>query len=146
LRTVLLTRIQARDFLAFDDLDLHVGPALTVITGPNGVGKTNLGRCLELARAVVARHAGDTVGGAVDLFQGAGRNGATAFRVAPDLTLDRPWERQLVLTYFRAAYACGRFLDQATTQRPAAAIDAIGRARLTEESLAPLWSGTLHLW
>jgi hypothetical protein len=142
---VLLGRILARDFLAFDDLDLAVGPGLTVITGPNGVGKTNLGRCLDLARAVVAQHAGDAVGGAVDLFQSAGRNGATAFRVALDLTLDQPWERQLVLTYFRAAYACGRLLDQATTQRPAAAIDAIGRARLTEESLALLWSGTLHL-
>jgi len=142
---VLLTRIQARNLLSFDRLDLDVGAGLTVITGPNGVGKTNLGRCLELARAVVARQAGNTGGEATDLFQSAGRNGAASFRVALSLTFDRQSERHLVLTYFRTAYACGRFLDDATSRRSAAAVDMIGRARLTEESLAPLWSGTLHI-
>ncbi len=37
---VRLTKMQACDFLSFDTLDLEVGQGLTVVTGPNGIGKT----------------------------------------------------------------------------------------------------------
>jgi hypothetical protein len=93
---------------------------------------------------VIARHVSHPEGGLIDLYQGAGPYGTTAFSVALGLTLDRPWERDLVLTYARAAYACGWPAD-ITPRRTAAELDAIAHARLSEESLAPLWYGTLRV-
>ncbi|BEL04552.1 hypothetical protein Q0Z83_027430 [Actinoplanes sichuanensis] len=140
-----LTKISARDFLSFDTLELELGSGLTVLTGPNGVGKTNLGRCLDLALAVTARYAGDQFTELLASYESAGHRGASAYRVALSLTLDQPWERALVLTFMRAAYACGGLADAAEKRRTASALDAIGRARITEESLRPLWAGTLHI-
>jgi hypothetical protein len=54
-----LRKIHAQDFLSFGALDLDVGPALTFVTGPNGVGKTNLGRCVDVIYSALA-HFGDT--------------------------------------------------------------------------------------
>ncbi len=39
---MLVTRIAARDFRSYAALDLELPPGLTIVVGPNGVGKTNL--------------------------------------------------------------------------------------------------------
>jgi hypothetical protein len=142
---VLLTRIEARDFLSFPYFDFEPGPGLTVITGPNGVGKTNVGRCLDLASTVLAQLRGFAESRNLDLFQSAGHEGASKFRVALGLTFDQHWERQLILSYVRAAFACGGLPDDAEVGRTAAALDLLGRARITEQSLLPLWTGTYHI-
>ena len=57
---MLLRAIEAERFLSVGDrVHLDVPPGLTVVTGPNGVGKTNLGACLDLGRAAVGRAGGD---------------------------------------------------------------------------------------
>ena len=116
-----------------------------MITGPNGVGKTNVGRRLDLASTVMSRPRGSAESRSLDLFQSAGHQGASRFRVALGLTFDQHWERQLILSYVRAAFACGGLLDDTDVGRTAAALDALGRARITEQSVAPLWSGTYHI-
>ena len=70
---VLLRSIGAEGFLSFGDrVTLEVGSGLTVVTGPNGVGKSNLGRCLDLARAAIGRTAGDPAADRLDLYRDAG--------------------------------------------------------------------------
>ncbi|MER6590803.1 TOPRIM nucleotidyl transferase/hydrolase domain-containing protein [Micromonospora purpureochromogenes] len=96
-------------------------------------------------RATLARAAGDQASQALELFQSAGHNGASAFRIALGLTFDQPWERQLILTFMRAAYACSGLNNDATVKRQPAMLDALAQTRITEDSLAPLWSGTLHV-
>jgi hypothetical protein len=77
---------------------LDVGPGLTVVTGPSGVGKTNLGACLDLGRVIVACAAGvsGTDQDRATLYEGAGYFGAPSYRVAIDLELDQARERALV--------------------------------------------------
>nr|WP_240940220.1 AAA family ATPase [Planosporangium flavigriseum] len=140
-----MTKISAHNFLSFDVLELDLGPGLTILTGPNGVGKTNVGRCLDVALAVMARYGGGPPTEAQALYESAGNRGASAYQVALGLTLDQPWERSLILSYIRTAYACCGLGDDAAKRRNAASLDVIGRARITEESLTPLWTGTLHI-
>jgi len=142
---MLLTKIQARDFLSFDQLDMEVGPALTVVTGPNGVGKTNLGRCIDVVRVVLAHNVNPTQGDRLEVYQSAGRHGSGSFRVALGLTLDQQWERDLVRSFVQAAFACGRLPSNGPSQMTPADLDTLVRTLLIEDSLAPLWSGTLQL-
>jgi hypothetical protein len=81
----------------------------------------------------------------LELFQSAGHNGASAFHIALGLTFDQPWERQLILTFVRAAYACSGLSNDTTVNRQPATLDAVARTRITEGSLSPLWSGKLHV-
>ncbi len=142
---MLLTRIQAWDFLSFDQLDMEVGPALTVVTGPNGVGKTNLGRCIDVVRVVLTHNANTTEGGRLEVYQSAGRHGSGSFRVALGLTLDQQWERDLVRSFIQAAFACSRPPSNDPSPMTPAALDTLVRTLLIDDSLAPLWSGTLQL-
>ncbi len=92
-----LRQIEAEQFLSVGDrVLLEVAPGLTVITGPNGVGKTNLGACLDLARAVVGRAAGDPAAERLGLYESAGHDGAGSFIVALGLDLDQELERRQV--------------------------------------------------
>jgi hypothetical protein len=138
-----LTSVEAANFLSFKDFKLAVGSGRTIITGPNGVGKSNVGRCLELARAALANATGNREGLALELFANAGHNGASAFRVSLAFEFDQEWERDLVLTYVRAAYACGGLLNDREVGRQATTLDLLGRSRITSETLKPFWSGTL---
>ncbi len=139
---MLLRQIEAEQFLSVGDrVRLEVGPGLTVITGPNGVGKTNLGACLDLGRAVVGRAAGDPAAERLALYESAGHDGAGSFTVALDLDLDQAWERQRVRAFVCAAYACTMRDDPGGPS--ADDDDIVVRQWLQGDSLAPLWSGRL---
>jgi hypothetical protein len=141
---MLLRSISAEGFLSFgDQLTLDVSPGLTVVTGPNGVGKSNLGRCLDLGRAAIGRTAGDPAFDRLDLYRDAGYQGARSFEVRLGLDLDQPWERSLVRSFVCAAFACSPELQSQQQAPGPAASDAVARACIPEISLSPLWSGSL---
>ena len=67
-----LRRIEIDRFLSFgQQAELNLGPGLTVVTGPNAAGKSNIGRCLDVARAVLAAH-DDPEAEQLELYQDAG--------------------------------------------------------------------------
>src|ERR1022692_2095584 len=68
---VFLRRIKIDGFLSFGQpAELNLGPGLTVVTGPNAAGKSNIGRCLDVARAVLAAH-DDPEAERLDLYRDA---------------------------------------------------------------------------
>ena len=50
---MLVTSVELRDFRTYSRAQIHVGDSLTVVYGPNGVGKTNLLEGLYLVVRVV---------------------------------------------------------------------------------------------
>jgi recombinational DNA repair ATPase RecF len=52
-----LTGVEARDLLSFDTLQLSDLPQTLVIVGPNGGGKTNLLRLLQIILVAIDRAA-----------------------------------------------------------------------------------------
>jgi energy-coupling factor transporter ATP-binding protein EcfA2 len=140
---MLLRFIEAENFLPFGQparLDVHRD--LTVVTGPNGAGKSSLGRCLDVARAVVASATGGPAAAQLDLYQEAGYEGADSYAVRLGLDLDQPWERGLIFSYVRACYA-----SETVTNAPGDPSyedqENTVTAWLMPGSLEPLWSGTL---
>jgi hypothetical protein len=141
---VLLRRIQAAGFLSFGDVaEVVLDPSLTVVTGPNGVGKSNLGRCLELCRAVIGRTTADPVADRLDLYKDAGFQGSGQFEVRADVDLDQGWERTLVRAFVCSAFATTHELRSQPNAPSAAELDVLAREGISEESLAPMWSGSL---
>src|SRR6185437_15665140 len=128
-----------RDFLSFNESSaLRLYKGLTVLTGPNGVGKSNLARSLDVARAVLAPH-DHPESGRLDLYGQAGFEGATEFTVKLDMVLDQPWEQSLVRTHVQAAY-----LTSGPDQSPQMAgsfEESLGW--LMADSLISLMTGTL---
>src|ERR1022692_276582 len=97
---VRLRWVEAEGFLSFGGrVRLELGPGLTVVTGPNAAGKSNLGRCLDVARAAVESVLGDTAARVrLSLYDDAGYEGAGEFVVRLGLDLDQEWERNLTRT------------------------------------------------
>ena len=103
-----LRRIEIDRFLSFGQhAELNLGPGLTVVTGPNAAGKSNIGRCLDVARAVLAAH-DDPEAERLDLYQDAGYEDAPEFTIKLGIDLDQAWEQDLVRTYVRASYVASR--------------------------------------
>jgi AAA domain, putative AbiEii toxin, Type IV TA system len=137
---VLLRWVEAEGFLSFGErVRLDVGPSLTVVTGPNAAGKSNLGRCLDVARAVVESTWGDEDAlRRLSLYEDAGYEGAEEFAVRLGVDLYQEWERDLVHKFVCACFASGSPAEQ-----PSVDLDGLIVSGLERESLAPLWSGTL---
>lgn len=138
----------AQGFMSFSQLDLRINPGATVVTGPNAVGKSNLGRILDVARQVVASHAGSAPDGRLDVYERAPRHGARRFRLTLDIELDQPWEKELVATFVRAAYAMGAIglpLFANRSPLPPDARDADARRRLDPDSVDLLHRGSLTI-
>jgi hypothetical protein len=141
---VFLGSIWAQGFLSFGaPTELELGPGLTVVVGPNGVGKSNMGRCLDLGRAVIGRAAGDPAADRLDLYKDAGYEGAGSFEVRLGLHLDQPWERDLVRDFVCSAFATAHEVLNKPDSPSAAALDAVARKGIPEASLEPLLSGSL---
>ncbi|HET9895511.1 MAG TPA: AAA family ATPase [Streptosporangiaceae bacterium] len=136
---MLLRRIQAPGFLSFDEpTELVLDEGLTVVTGPNGVGKSNLGRCLELCRAAIGRTAGDPVADRLDLYRDAGFRGAEKFEVRVDLDLDQAWERAAVRSFVCSVFATTHELASGPDAPDPSDLDLLARKAIPEESLVPL--------
>ncbi|MEW2071666.1 TOPRIM nucleotidyl transferase/hydrolase domain-containing protein [Streptomyces sp. NPDC007346] len=138
-----ITRINASRFMSFSTLDLSLDAGTTVVTGPNAVGKSNLGRIVDVARLVVASHAGSAVQDRLDLYARAPRHGARSFRLTLDIEMDQPWEQELVATFICAAYASGRDVRMAHGRVQPVWRDQDARRRLVPESAHLLLRGSL---
>lgn len=141
-----ISRIAAQGFMSFSRIELVLDAGTTVVTGPNAVGKSNLGRIIDVIRLVVASHAGSERRNRLDLYARAPRHGARRFRLTMDMEMDQPWEQELVATFVRATYAssAGELRTSAgglsmSSQRR----DQDARRRLTPESVHLLLRGSL---
>lgn len=132
----------AKDFLSLGDFELTLWGGVTVLTGPNGVGKTNVGRCVDLVRTVLAAHAGKRLNDRLELYKAAGRNGHKAFEVSLGLVFDQDWEKSLLLDFMRAAFACN---DSAASDEWAGELDIEAIEKMSHESISPLYSGRLRV-
>jgi energy-coupling factor transporter ATP-binding protein EcfA2 len=135
---VLLRFVEAYDFLSFGEgVQLKMDSGLTVVTGPNAAGKSNLGRCLDVAMAVLAG-ADDRARQRLDLYEDAGYEGAGDFSLRLGIDLDRRWERALVRAFVRACFT--------TSENDPEKVDGLYgpiSEWLIQERLDPLWSGVL---
>ncbi len=138
-----ITRIRARGFMSFTTLDLPLDAGTTVVTGPNAVGKSNLGRIIDVARLVVASHAGSAVQDRLDLYTRAPRHGARAFQLTLDVEMDQSWEQELVATFICAAYASSEDARLAQGRVHPVWRDRDARQRLIPESAHLLLRGSL---
>ncbi|MEU5415700.1 AAA family ATPase [Streptomyces clavifer] len=137
-----ITHIEAQNFMSFSRLKLPLNASTTVVTGPNAVGKSNLGRIIDVARLVVASHAGSQVQDRLDLYARAPRHGGRGFRVIMDIEMDQPWEQELVATFVRAAYVSSVY--HSPPQGPSAEWrDRDARRRLAPESTHLLLRGSI---
>ncbi|WP_018548592.1 AAA family ATPase [Streptomyces sp. LaPpAH-108] len=136
-----ISRISASQFMSFSEIDLALDSGTTVVTGPNAVGKSNLGRIIDVARSVVASHAGSERRHRLDLYARAPQHGARRFRLVLDMEMDQPWERDLVATFVRAAYLSGitDLMSPISLERR----DHDARERLVPESVQLLLRGSL---
>lgn len=141
-----VTSISAANVFSFPSLYAELGPGTTIVTGPNGVGKSNLGRCLDLVCSVMELYARDN--SRVDrasAYEAAGHWGSESFEVAVSLVFDQEWERDLVLSFVQSAFAYG-MQPEGTEGATPASLEAFVRAFLDEESVSILHEGTLHVW
>jgi hypothetical protein len=142
-----ISHVTAHDFMSFSRITLALDSGTTVVTGPNAVGKSNLGRIIDVARLVVSSHAGSDRGSRLDVYARAPRHGARRFRLTMGIELDQPWERELIATFVRAVYASSA-ADLPAPEEDAPAIsperrDKDARSRLDPESLNLLFRGFL---
>lgn len=91
-----MTTLRARDVLSFAALELTLNEGLTVITGPNGSGKTSLGRLISVMREAVRACAHNDWSNLTTEYEQAGRYGASEWEVRVGLLFDRPDEQELL--------------------------------------------------
>ncbi|WP_433205475.1 TOPRIM nucleotidyl transferase/hydrolase domain-containing protein [Dactylosporangium sp. CS-047395] len=99
-----ISSIGAVELLSFSELDLDVPETLSVIVGPNGSGKTNLGRVARLAVAAVGAVAFQDSLDLNEEWSLAGRFGSTRFEARLGLIFDRREELDVLEDWARAAY------------------------------------------
>ena len=142
---MLIKSVGVMNVFSFPSLHAELGSGTTIVTGPNGVGKSNLGRCLDLACSVVEFYARDNPGADRTVaFQSAGYWGAETFEVAVSLVLDQPWEHELVLAFVRAAFVYGATPNGTDGATPAS-LELFVRTFLDEKTVSVMNEGTLRV-
>lgn len=142
-----LTSVEARELLSFDMLQLTGLPQTLVVVGPNGGGKTNLLRLLQIVLAAIDRAAtfSQEAYTALVRFAASRRLGAPPAGISSvrlGIALTEPWERELLTRFVRAAVASSLLRDAATNSDGTASIAWI-RQHVSETLLAPLSSGVI---
>ncbi|MGH3220868.1 MAG: AAA family ATPase [Streptosporangiaceae bacterium] len=142
-----LTSIEARELLSFDTLQLDDLPQTLVVVGPNGAGKSNLLVLLQIVLAAIDRAANFSQEAYQALLRfaasrrlGAARTGMSSVRLG--IALTESWERELLVSFVRAAIASSVMRDAASNWDASASITWI-RQHVNETVLAPLTSGSI---
>lgn len=142
-----LTSIQAQELFSFSRLQLDDLPQTLVVVGPNGGGKTNLLRLMEVAVTGLDRAANFSNESyqALVRFAASRRIGAapadvSAVRLA--IVLTEPEERELLVRFVRAVIASALLQGTATNSDVSGVVGWI-REHITDALLAPLASGAV---
>jgi energy-coupling factor transporter ATP-binding protein EcfA2 len=101
--TMRLSSVSAVDLLSFRELELDLPDGLLVVVGPNGSGKTNLGRLIRLATAAVEAAASGDFRALDRAWALAGRYGSSSFEVRVGLVFEEADELSIIEDWARAA-------------------------------------------
>ncbi|GII89750.1 hypothetical protein Ssi03_77400 [Sphaerisporangium siamense] len=124
---------------------MDLGQGLTVVTGPNAAGKSNLCQVLGAVSAFLGRHRDSEQRDLLSLYEQAGHNGASAFTLTVSFELDQPWEQDLVATFVKASYI-GIAARNADGRGPSTELfEEKAETNITTDSVAALFHGTLRL-
>jgi hypothetical protein len=142
-----LTSVEARELLSFDTLWLRDLPQTLVVVGPNGGGKTNLLRLLQIVQVAIERAAtfSQEASYALVRFAAARRLGAAPAEVPAvrvGIALTEPWEFSLLASFVRAAIASA-ILRSTSTNADVSGTVAWVRQYVDAAVLAPVGSGTI---
>lgn len=150
-----LTHVHVQNLLSFDDRRVDLDANTTVILGPNGSGKTNVLRALDLA-ATALRWAAEEPSARAGVPQALGPAGRALAaywemshlgrggerRVRVGLRLDLDDERGLVVAFLRAALAWS-IRDELRGPQVDAPIESWVTEGVTEQRVAPLFEAEL---
>jgi energy-coupling factor transporter ATP-binding protein EcfA2 len=142
-----LTDIEARDLLSFDTLQLSDLPQTLVVVGPNGGGKTNLLRLLQIVVVAIDRAAtfSQDAYRALLRFAASRRFGAAPADISCvrlGITFTESWERELLASFIRTAIASGILRDTPTNGDASGSIAWV-RQHVSQTALTPLMSGAI---
>ncbi len=134
-----ITGISAENFLSFRRLSLlDIDARLTVVVGPNGTGKSNLTRVVELTGLALAlAHSGDSNFGRY-LDSRHVESGDEPIVVRLGVELDQPRERRL-LRDFMQTFVASQLLSPGGLSRTD--VEKWVAGEITEAKLAPMFQG-----
>lgn len=135
-----LTRVVARDFLAFRDVDVSLDRAVTVVVGPNGSGKSTLVHAVDLVVSVLNASSDARWDRVTADFTSAGHRGARDYEVRLGVEFDRDEEAELLLLWLRAALLSNLKVGGAPDMLR---LDEQLHAAVDVEGLRPLLAGTI---
>jgi energy-coupling factor transporter ATP-binding protein EcfA2 len=143
---MLIRSLGAENFLSFDRFELELQEGLTVVVGPNGGGKSNVVRILDVVRRGVEGANSEQPHGTSSLrvYADAARQGADGggFRVALGVALHETVERELLVSWVRAAVMM-EFLANEQTFRAREELDRFVFDRVSAAELESLFEGQL---
>ncbi|MFF2011545.1 AAA family ATPase [Streptomyces sp. NPDC058195] len=140
-----ISRITAHNFLSFAEFGMDVGEGLTVVTGPNAAGKSNLGQVLNAVSAFLSRHRDGDQRDLLSLYEQAGHHGSSAFTLTVSFELDQPWEQELVTDFVRASYISVGSQKYQGMGPGTEDFEQAAESLITADSVAALFRGTLRL-
>jgi len=149
-----ITSIEVKNLLSFDSdgVDLKLDPHLTVLVGPNGSGKTNVVRALNLVMAALAWADDPRMNTAEGILLSEmlkshaearhqySLDDRASVRVGIELTVD--WEKELVVSYLRSALVSILLLDQGLSL-PKELLSNWALNSITLDKLEPLFCGSI---
>jgi energy-coupling factor transporter ATP-binding protein EcfA2 len=142
-----LTVVEARELFSFGTLRLDGLPQTLVVVGPNGSGKTNLLRVLQIALTAIDRAANFSQEAYQSLarFAASRRLGAAPGAVSTarlGIAFTEAWERELLVRFARAAIASSLLQGTATNSDTSSVFGWL-RQHINEPLLAPLTRGDI---
>ncbi|QUW78508.1 AAA family ATPase [Streptomyces mirabilis] len=140
-----ISRITAQGFLSFAELSMDLGQGLTVVTGPNAAGKSNLGQVLSAVSAFLGRYRDSEQRDLLALYEQAGHHGASAFTLTVSFELDQPWEQDLVTTFVKASYISIAAQKHDGMGPSTEELEQAAETSISTDSVAALFHGTLRL-
>lgn len=146
-KSMRLTDVEARDLLSFDSLRLSDLPQTLVVVGPNGGGKTNLLRLLQIVLVAIDRAAtfSQDAYWALMRFAASRRLDAAPADISSvrlRIALTESWERELLASFVRAAIASSILRDTPTNGDASGTIAWV-RQHVSQTALTPLNSGAI---
>ncbi|MEU5332122.1 TOPRIM nucleotidyl transferase/hydrolase domain-containing protein [Streptomyces asoensis] len=140
-----MSRITAQGFLSFAELSMDLGQGLTVVTGPNAAGKSNLCQVLTAVSVFLGRYRDSEQRELLSLYEQAGHHGASAFTLTVSFELDQPWEQNLVTDFVKASYISIAAQKHDGMGPSTEEFEQAAETSITIDSVAALFHGTLRL-